>query len=145
MTGRPVKLTIYLPDDLAAEVKAELGDTNVSAICQAALRDELGRQKGRAAVAAKGFERVEVYDVTRAHGVAFQGRSIARSYMADQEAWLTAKGAIAVYDADPGELVVFDDFAELAARSERVTHRRGSRGEPSRMLAGQSLRPDRPC
>jgi len=43
-----VKHTIYLPDDLAAEVKAELGgDTNISAICQQALRDELARPKPR--------------------------------------------------------------------------------------------------
>jgi hypothetical protein len=31
-------MTIYLPDALAAEVKAGLTETNISAVCQAALR-----------------------------------------------------------------------------------------------------------
>jgi len=40
-----VKMTIYISDDLAAEVKAGLEDTNVSAICQDALRAELERKR----------------------------------------------------------------------------------------------------
>ena len=32
-----MKVTIYLPDALAAEVKAGLTDTNISAVCQVAL------------------------------------------------------------------------------------------------------------
>jgi hypothetical protein len=38
-----VKMTVYLPDDLAAEIR-ELEDVNISSICQGALRAELDRK-----------------------------------------------------------------------------------------------------
>jgi hypothetical protein len=108
-------MTIYLPDDLAAEVKDHLGDTNISAVCQRALRDELSRVQARAEVAAEGFERVELYEGLYYRHVAFQGRRIARSYIKEQAAWLTAKGKIAVYDNTESSLTVFDDWAALVA------------------------------
>jgi post-segregation antitoxin (ccd killing protein) len=108
-----VKITIYVPDDLAEKVKDKLGDSNISAICQAALRDELRREKALAKITEEGFQRVEVYDRDRGRDVAFQGRSIARSHDADQKAWLTAKGAIAVYDASDELLWDFANFDHL--------------------------------
>jgi len=36
-------MTVYLPDDLAAEIR-ELADANISSICQGALRAELDRK-----------------------------------------------------------------------------------------------------
>jgi len=111
--SRTVKITIYVPDDLAEKIKDRLGDSNISAICQAALRDELLREKSRGKITEEGFERVEVYDCDRGRDVAFQGRSIARSHDADQKAWLTAKGAIAVYDASDKLLWDFANFDHL--------------------------------
>ena len=104
-------MTIYLPDDLAAEIKEELGDTNISAICQTVLRDELSRRKARAEVTAKGFERIEVPDDKKGRDVAFQGRRIAAAD--DQEAYLTPKGAIVVVGASDNTMVVFDDWDDL--------------------------------
>ena len=57
-------MTVYVPDDLAAEVKAELGDSNVSAICQAALRAELNRVRARAQITKDGSAR-SIYDSKR--------------------------------------------------------------------------------
>jgi hypothetical protein len=110
-----VKVTIYLPDGLAAGVKAELGDANVSAICQAALRGELDRVKARAEVGAEGFERVEVYDSRKGRDVAFQGRQIGDSHEYDVAAWLTPKDAIAVRDGAKQELYVYDDYESFTA------------------------------
>jgi hypothetical protein len=111
-------MTIYLPDDLAAEVKAELGDANVSGICQAALRDELHRVRARAKATEGLLERIEVWDDPRGHKVAFEGREIGREdFGTDGEvtAFLTPKGAIAVYnDMGPGRLHVYDEFAAFA-------------------------------
>ena len=113
-------MTIYVPDDLAAEVKAELGDTNISAICQAALRDELSRQKARAAITAEGgFERIETYDAYREHDVAFQGRSIGTDPDRGAEAYLTPKGSIAVVgegsDSDDQLLGIYVSFGQFAS------------------------------
>ena len=55
-------MTIYLPDALAAEVKAGLTDTNISAVCQAALRVELEREKAMEKIDASGYQRVVLYD-----------------------------------------------------------------------------------
>ena len=107
-------MTIYVPDDLATEVRAELGDANISAICQAALRAELDRAKARAEVTKEGFERVEVYDENRGHDVAFQGREIGSANYHDQIAYLTANGAIAVYDSHDQRLHVYDGYGAFA-------------------------------
>jgi hypothetical protein len=104
-------------DGLAAQMKDELGDTNVSAICQAALRDELNRQKARAEIDAEGYERVEVYDEKKERDVTFQGRQIGYASYLDQTAYLTPKGIIAVYAADKGdgELYIYPDYERFAA------------------------------
>jgi hypothetical protein len=60
-------MNIYLPDDLAADIKAELGETNISSIAQNALRAELARSRGlqKALVDEGGFQRVEAVTGTR--------------------------------------------------------------------------------
>ena len=113
-----MKMTIYLPEDLAAEVREELGDdTNISAICQAALRDELDRRKALAERDAEGYERVEVYDGRKERDVAFQGRVIGFTEYKDHAAYayLTPKGAIALHVGDSQELYIYDDYEAFAA------------------------------
>src|ERR1017187_4760649 len=108
-----MKMTVYVSDELAAEVKAELGEANISAICQDALRAELGRVRARAAIDAEGYERVEVYDGKDGTDVAFQGRQIGYTDHHDQTAYLTPKGAIAVHDGQGEHLYVYDDYDEF--------------------------------
>jgi len=103
-----VRLTIYLPDALAAEVKAGLSETNISAVCQAALRAELEREKAMEKIDADGYKRVKLYDGKREHDIAFRGRKIGSSQSAD--AWLTPKGTIAVYDRREQELYTYDEY-----------------------------------
>jgi hypothetical protein len=112
MGGEPVRMTIYLPDVLAAEVKAGLTDTNISAVCQAALRVELEREKAMEKIDADGYQRVVLYDGKREHDIAFQGRKIGGSQKAD--AWLTPKGTIAVYDHHEQELYTYDEYGAFA-------------------------------
>jgi hypothetical protein len=108
-TGREsVKLTIYLPDALAAEVRAGLTETNISAVCQAALRVELKRERAMEKIDADGYQRVQLYDGKQEHDIAFRGRKIGSSAKAD--AWLTPKGTIAVYDRREQELWTYDEF-----------------------------------
>ena len=101
-------MTIYLPDALAAEVKAGLTDTNISAVCQAALRVELEREKAMEKIDADGYRRVKLYDGKQEHDIAFRGRKIGSSQKAD--AWLTPKGTIAVYDHREQELWTYDEY-----------------------------------
>ena len=115
-------MNIYVPDELAAEVKETLGDKNVSAICQDALRAELkraqaelDRAQARAKVTAEGFERVATYDPTRERDVAFQGRSIGTDPEDGVEAYLTPKGSIAVVDHNDDHLHgIYASFGRLA-------------------------------
>ena len=80
-------MNIYLPDDLAADIRAELGEANISGIAQSALRAELARARGLQALADEGgFQRVEAVD--RDEDVAFQGRKIG----SDDGQHLTASG-----------------------------------------------------
>src|SRR5205809_8000596 len=79
MGGEPVKVTIYLPDALAAEVKAGLTDTNISAVCQVALRAELERERAMEKIDADGYQRVVLYDGKREHDIAFRGRKVGSS------------------------------------------------------------------
>jgi hypothetical protein len=113
-----VKMTIYIPDDLAAEVKDQLGDTNISAICQAALRDELDRVKARTEIDTQGYERVVVYDSARGRDVAFQGKQVGRNSLSpygSETAYVTPKGTIAVYsDVSDGDLEIYNDFTGFA-------------------------------
>jgi post-segregation antitoxin (ccd killing protein) len=104
----PVRLTIYLPDALAAEVRAGLTETNISAVCQAALRVELEREKAMEKIDADSYQRVKLYDGKQEHDIAFRGRKIGSSAKAD--AWLTPKGTIAVYDRREQELWIYDEY-----------------------------------
>ena len=107
-----MKVTIYLPDALAAEVKTGLTETNISAVCQAALRAELEREKAMEKIDADGYQRVKLYDGKREHDIAFRGRKIGSSAKAD--AWLTPKGTIAVYDRREQELYTYDEYDAFA-------------------------------
>jgi post-segregation antitoxin (ccd killing protein) len=108
----PVRLTIYLTDALAAEVRAGLTETNISAVCQAALRVELEREKAMEKIDAEDYRRVKLYDGKQEHGIAFRGRKIGSSAKAD--AWLTPKGTIAVYDHREQELYTYDEYDAFA-------------------------------
>ena len=102
-------INIYLPDDLAADVKAELGEANISGIAQNALRVELARARGHpeALAGQDGFQRVVA--VEGEEEVSFQGRKIGRDDDQNRTAYLTPKGSIAVVD-DSGELLdVYDE------------------------------------
>ena len=101
-----MRLNIYLPDDLAADIKAELGEINISGIAQDALRVELARARGLRALADQhGFERVEA--VEGDEDVAFQGRRIGRAD--GLTAYLTPKGNIAVVDERGNLADVYDE------------------------------------
>ena len=105
-------MTIYVPDDLGAEVKAELGDSNVSAVCQAALRAELARVRARAARDEEGYKRIEVHDSKKDHDVAFRGDNVGET-RGGLQVYITPKHAIAVYDPGREELYVYDGWAQL--------------------------------
>jgi hypothetical protein len=104
-----VRVNIYLPDDLAADVKAELGEANISGIAQSALRAELARARGLQGALADegGFQRVEA--VEGEEDVAFRGRKIGSDGQ-HLTAYLTPKGNIAVVDQRENQLLdVYDE------------------------------------
>jgi hypothetical protein len=103
-------VNIYLPDDLAADIKAELGEANISGIAQQALRAELARARGLhgALTDEGGFQRVEAVD--RDEDVAFRGRKIGGDGQ-HLTAYLTPKGNIAVVDQRERKLLdVYDEY-----------------------------------
>jgi hypothetical protein len=59
--------------------------------------------------------RIRSHRATLERLLAFQGRRIGRSYEFEADAYLTPKGAIAVYDATGYTLYVYDTFAQLAS------------------------------
>ena len=101
-------VNIYLPDDLAAAVKAELGEASISGIAQNALRTELAGARGLSALADEyGFHPVEAHEGD--DDVAFQGRKIGSTD--GLAAYLTPKGNIAVVDERENRLLdVYDEF-----------------------------------
>jgi hypothetical protein len=103
-------VNIYLPDDLAADIKAELGEANISGIAQHALRAELARARGLQALAGEGgFQRVEAVD--RDEDVVFRGRKIGSDDGQHLTAYLTPKGNIAVVDERENRLLdVYDEY-----------------------------------
>jgi post-segregation antitoxin (ccd killing protein) len=107
-----MKMTIYLPDDLAEKVKGH-EDLNVSSICQAALRAELNHREALANLG-DGMERVELYDEGHGRDVAFYGKSVAYEQHTEQEAYLTKRKRIAVVDPNHLGLHDFDTFEEFA-------------------------------
>ena len=86
---------------------------------------------------AEKFERVEVYVSEKGRSVAFEGRKIAANMDACETAYLTRKGAIAVYVDGFGiesSLEVFEDFDALAGETwpsddlkDAVAHALGER------------------
>lgn len=109
-------MTIYVPDALAAEVREHLGDSNVSAICQAALLEKVNRAKAYAeAVAEGGFERIEVYNGNRGEDIAFQGRKVGYAEKTDQTAYLTPKGKVALYEGAERRLYVYQGYDHFAS------------------------------
>ncbi len=101
-------MNIYLPDDLAADIKAELGEANISGIAQQALRAELARARDLRVLADEGgFQRVEAVD--RDEDVAFQGRKIGSDDGQHLTAYLTPKRNIAVVDERGDLLDVYDE------------------------------------
>jgi hypothetical protein len=104
-----VRVNIYLPDGLAADIKAELGEANISGIAQSALRAELARARGLqgALVDEGGFQRVEA--VEGEEDVAFRGRKIGSDGQ-HLTTYLTPKGNIAVVDQRENRLLdVYDE------------------------------------
>lgn len=101
-------MNIYLPDDLATDVKTELGEANISGIAQQALRAELARKQ---AVAEGGFERVEATN-HRGDRVAFRGRFIVEDDHG-VAAYMTPKAAIALIDHNE-RLHTYDDWDSFA-------------------------------
>ena len=100
-------VNIYLPDDLAAAVMAELGEASISAIAQNALRALLARARGLQLPAEEhGFRRVEALEGD--DDVAFQGRKMGSTD--NLAAYLTPKGNIAVVDERGNRLLgVYDE------------------------------------
>ena len=124
-----MRQTIYLPDELASEVKEQLEDVNISAICQAALRHELDKRKARAKFSADGFERVEAWDESRQAQVAFQGRAIGYGEKVETTAYLTARGAIAIVDDTHFELRIRQQFSDLDEEPALMTQIAEALGE----------------
>ena len=100
-----VRTTIYLPDDLAGQVKQ--ANINVSAVCQEALRRELDMLETLKATA-----RVEVELEERS--VAFQGTEVAYAEHKDTTFYVTARGAVAVYSGENLSLDLQPNFAAFA-------------------------------
>lgn len=102
-------MTIYLPDDLAAQVK-EHPDLNASAVCQDALRHELAR-RAEVAKLTKGMERIVVR--IESGEAAFTGTSLPSDH-SDMAVYLTKRQRIAVYDEARQDLGQYDTFHEFA-------------------------------
>jgi hypothetical protein len=95
-----MKMTVYIPDDLAAEIKDELSDANISAICQEALRGELARTRAWGKISEGGFKRIRAMDYREdedGHGVAFQGQEVGTNPDRLISVYVTPKGALVVY------------------------------------------------
>jgi post-segregation antitoxin (ccd killing protein) len=109
-----MRMTVYLPDDLAQMVK-EHADLNVSAVCQQALRRELARREEFAKLD-KGMKRIVLYDDAHGADVAFVGRELYWSGRIPEEtAYLTQRHRIAVYSHSSQTLYQFDSFDDLAS------------------------------
>jgi hypothetical protein len=102
-----VMVNIYLPDDLAAAVMAELGEASISGIAQNALRAEVARARGLQLLADEhGFHRVEAREGD--DDVAFQGRKIGSTD--GLAAYLTPKRNVVVVDERGNRLLdVYDE------------------------------------
>lgn len=118
-----VRTTIHLPDDLAEQAKA--AGINVSGVCQDALRREL-----KMIETMQETSRVRVVRDDRT--VEFEGKEVAYDRHEEVTYYVTAKGAIAVYDHGDQKLQVYDDFEGLA---ETVADPREETSEALQMVA----------
>jgi post-segregation antitoxin (ccd killing protein) len=116
-TRRGMRMTIYVPDDLAAMVK-EHDDLNISAVCQEALRVELSRREASAKLG-EGMKRHVVYierrgsvDLDGGIEVGFVGKEVDDDGR-NRTAYITRRGRIAIYNHDEQSLYEFDSFADL--------------------------------
>lgn len=105
-----MKMTIYVPDELAELVK-EHDDLNVSAVCQDALRRELARREEFAKLD-KGMERHVMYTEDRGQ-VAFVAKQVFHNDRHEISAYITRRHRIAVSVSD--ELYEWDSFEEIAS------------------------------
>ncbi len=119
-----MRMTIYLPDELAGQVKTELkgfvgpnrtAGGNISAVCQDALRAELERVRARARLAAEDFGRVEAYDSEADRHVAFQGREVGSEHDHQRVVYLTPKSSLVLVNKDTETFEVYACFADFAA------------------------------
>jgi post-segregation antitoxin (ccd killing protein) len=109
-----MRMTVYLPDDLAKMVK-EHADLNVSAVCQEALRRELTR-RAELGKLDEGMQRVQVFDDQIGSDVAFVGKELYyRDHPSELTVYLTRRHRIAIYNYEQQALYQFDSFDELAA------------------------------
>jgi len=104
-----MKMTIYVPDDLAEVVK-EHADLNVSAVCQDALRRELVRREELAKLD-KGMERHVMFTEDRGQ-VAFVAKQVFYNDRYEISAYITRRHRIAVSVKD--ELYEWDSFEDIA-------------------------------
>ena len=104
-----MKMTIYVPEDLAEKVKAH-ADLNVSAVCQDALRRELVRREELAKLD-KGMERHLMYTEDRGQ-VAFVGKQVFYNDRYEMSAYITRRHRIAVSVSD--ELYEWNSFEDIA-------------------------------
>lgn len=93
-------MTVYLPDELHERVKA-VEDLNVSAVCQAALEDELDRRAALAKLDNGPWEDV-VVETDDQGRVVFRGRHLAEGEMGYPRIYLTQRHRFAVLDTDRG-------------------------------------------
>jgi len=113
-----VDITVYLPDELGRWAKD--AGLNLSRLLRDEVQPERKRAETRAKISVGGFERIERYDSREDRHFAFQGRQICKyrdNYHNDATAWLTPKGAIAIYDDTEEHLSTYRDYKQLAEGS----------------------------
>jgi hypothetical protein len=107
-----MKVTIYVPDDLGAELSNH-DDLNVSAIAQQALRQELDFRAAAAEIG-EGFKREIYYDSDEERKRAFYGKELAvDDESGDLVAYLTEGEQIAILDGQEQRLWVYPTFDEV--------------------------------
>jgi hypothetical protein len=113
-----VDITVYLPDELGQWAKG--AGLNLSRLLRDEVKAERKSAETRAKISAGGFERVEVYVLQEDRHFAFQGRQLRkyRDVHGYTTAWLTPKGAIAIYNDAEERLSVYRDYKQLTESGE---------------------------
>lgn len=96
-----MKRNIYIPDDLAAELKTT--NINISAVCQVALRKELVMN------AVRTSDEFVTLDLDDGREVGFKGQEVAYNDREGVTFYITGKGAIVTYDGDQ-RMSTYEDF-----------------------------------